>query len=55
MVHQHVDEVFEEVRLAGAKEASRYLVHSLLQLRDTMIVRRSVIAEDKDIQQTLEC
>lgn len=47
MVHQHVDEVFEEVGLAGAEEASRYLVHRLLQLRDTVVVGHSVIAEDK--------
>lgn len=47
VVHQHVDEVFEEVGLAGAEEAFGYLVHGLLQLRDTVVVRRSVIAEDK--------
>lgn len=44
VVHQHVDEVFEEVGLAVAEESSRYLIHSLLQLRDTVVVWRSVIA-----------
>ena len=47
VVHQHVDEIFEEVGLAGAEESSRYLIHGLLQLRDTVVVRHSVIAEDK--------
>lgn len=47
VLHQHADEVFEEVRLAGAEEASRYLIHCLLQLWDTVVVRHGVIAEDK--------
>lgn len=47
MVHQHVHEVFEEARLAGAEEASCYLVHCLLQLGDTVIVGHGVVAEDR--------
>lgn len=46
MVHQHVDQVLEEVRLAGAEEAPRHLVHRLLQLRETVVVGQSIIAED---------
>lgn len=53
VVHQHVDEVFEEFRLAGAEEASRYLVHGLLQLRNTVVVRYSIIAKDKRHSPTL--
>lgn len=53
MVHQHVDEVFEEVRLAGAEEAFGYLVYGLLQLRNTVVVRHSVIAKDKRHSPTL--
>lgn len=44
VVHQHVDKVFEEVRLAGAEEASWDLVHGLLQLRDFVVVRQGIVA-----------
>lgn len=47
VVHQHVDKVFEEVRLAGTEQASIYLVHGLFQLRDTVVVRHSIIATGK--------
>lgn len=47
VVHQHVDQVFEEVGLAGAEVASGYLVHGLLQLGDAVVVRHTVIAGNK--------
>lgn len=55
MVHQHVHEVFEEARLAGAEEASCYLVHCLLQLGDTVIVGHSVVAEDGEKHRDASC
>lgn len=47
MVHQHIDEVFEEVGLGGAEVASRNLVHCLLQFWDLVVVRHGIIAGDK--------
>lgn len=49
VVHQQVDKVLEEVRLVGAKRASRYLVHGLFQLRDAVVVGHSIITEDRKI------
>jgi len=46
VVHQHVDDVLEEVGLVGAEEASGDLVHGLLQLRDAVVVGLGVVAED---------
>lgn len=45
MVHQHVDKVLEEAGLAGTEEALRDLLDGLLQLRKTIVVGQSVIAE----------
>lgn len=48
-MHQHINQVFEEVGLIGAEQASRDLVHGLLQLRDTVVVGHSVISGTKHI------
>lgn len=48
MVYQHVDKVFKEARLAGTEEAIRYLVNGLLQLRDAVVVRQSIIAKERE-------
>lgn len=38
MVHKHVDDVLEEIRLLGGEEAAVQLVNDLLQLRDAVVV-----------------
>lgn len=45
MVHQHVDQVFEESWLRGAEETPRDLIYSLLQLGDPVVVGHSIIPE----------
>lgn len=45
MVHQHVDQVLEEAGLAGTEEALRDLLDGLLQLRKTVVVGHSDVAE----------
>lgn len=44
MVHEHIDNATEEIRLLGTEETSCNLVDGLLQLRDTVIVFRSIIS-----------
>lgn len=49
MVHEHIDNATEEVRLLGTEEASCDLVNGLLQLWNTVIVFRRIIAVEKII------
>lgn len=44
MIHEHVDNVLEEVRLLGREEAAAQLVHDLLQFRDTVVVILGTVA-----------
>lgn len=45
MVHQHVDQVLEEAGLAGTEETLGYLLDGLLELRKTLVVGQSIVAE----------
>lgn len=44
MVHEHIDNATEEVRLLRTEEASCNLVNGLLQLWNTIIVFRRIIS-----------
>lgn len=53
MVHQHVDQVLEEAGLAGTEEALRDLQDGLLQLRKTVVVGQSIVAERRGDMEAL--
>lgn len=54
VVHQHFDEVLEEVRLAGTEEASWDLVYCLFQLREFVVVWQGIIASNtRHLQNTV--
>lgn len=45
VMHQHVDDLFEQIRLLWAKEASRNLVNGLFQLGQSVVIFPSVVSE----------
>lgn len=47
LVHQHVDNVLEAVWLLGREEATADLVHSLPQLRQTVIVLSGIVPVER--------
>lgn len=47
MVEQHVDHVFEEVRLLGREEATLDLVNGLLQLWELLVILLGVVPGEK--------
>lgn len=53
MVHQHVDQVLEEAWLVGTEEALRDLLDRLLQLRKTLVVGQSIVAERRGDMEVL--
>lgn len=44
MIHEHVDDVFEEFRLFGAEESSADLIHNLFELRQTLVVFPGIVS-----------
>lgn len=44
VIHQHVDNFFEQVRLLWAEEAPGDLVNGLFQLRQAIVVLVSVVS-----------
>lgn len=49
MMHQHVDDLFKQIRLLWAEEASRNLVHGLFQLRQSAVISLSMVSEKGQI------
>lgn len=49
MMHQHVDNLFKQIRLLRAEEASRNLVHGLFQLRQSVVILLSMVSEKGQI------
>ena len=43
MVEEHVDHIFEEIRLIWGEEAALNLVNGLLQLRELVIVLVGIV------------
>lgn len=48
MMHQHVDDFFEQVGLLWAEEASSDLVNGSLQLRQLVVVILSVVPKQDE-------
>lgn len=44
MMHQHVDDLFKQIRLLWAEEASRNLVNGLFQLRQSAVISLSMVS-----------
>jgi len=44
MIHEHVDNVFEEFRLFGAKESSADLIHHLFKFRQALVVFPGIVS-----------
>lgn len=53
MMHQHVDDLFKQIRLLWAKEASRNLVNGLFQLRQSVVIFLSVVSEKGQITEII--
>lgn len=49
MMHQHVDDLFKQVRLLWAEEARGDLVDGLFELRQTVVVRLGVVTKQDQI------
>lgn len=49
MMHQHVDDLFKQIRLLWAEEASRNLVNGLFQLRQSVVIFLSMVSEKGQI------
>lgn len=49
MMHQHVDDFFEQVGLLRAEEASSDLVNGSFQLRQVVVVLVSVVSKQDGI------
>ncbi len=49
MIHEHVDNVFEEFRLFGAEESSADLIHHLLQFRQTLVVFPGIVSRSQTV------
>lgn len=44
MIHEHVDDIFEELRLFGTEESSADLIHNQFQFRQTLIIFPGIIS-----------
>lgn len=44
MMHQHVDDLFKQIRLLWAEEASGNLVNGLFQLRQSVVISLSMVS-----------
>lgn len=53
MMHQHVDDLFKQIRLLWAKEASRNLVNGLFQLRQSVVIFLSMVSEKGQIAEVI--
>lgn len=53
MMHQHVDDLFEQIGLLWAKEASRNLVNGLFQLRQSVVILLSMVSGNGQIAETI--
>lgn len=53
MMHQHVDDLFKQIRLLWAKEASRNLVNGLFQLRQSVVIFPGVVSEKGQITEII--
>lgn len=49
MMHQHVDNLFKQIRLLWAEEASRNLVNGLFQLRQSAVISLSMVSKKGQI------
>lgn len=49
MMHHHVDDLFKQIRLLWAKEASRNLVNGLFQLRQSVVIFLSMVSKKGQI------
>lgn len=49
MMHQHVDDLFKQIRLLWAEKASRNLVNGLFQLRQSVVISLSMVSEKRRI------
>lgn len=49
MMHQHVDDLFKQIRLLWAEEASRNLVNGLFQLRQSAVISLSMVSKKGQI------
>lgn len=52
-MHQHVDDLFKQIRLLWAKEASRNLVNGLFQLRQSVVIFHSMVSEKGQITEII--
>lgn len=53
MMHQHVDDLFKQIRLLWAKEASGNLVNGLFQLRQSVVIFLSMVSEKGQITEII--